>query len=135
MPTATIEERLTLLEQKVARIAPAETDAAPKPAWTNVGGEWKRIAAQPAFVEGTTTKIVEVVEAKYAHELTPEQVQRELPHLPIAQIYAALADYHAHKSEFDAQIAERHRFADALRDAELNPVTREQLQARRQSAA
>ena len=86
-------------------------------------------------IEGTSTKIIEVVEAKYAQELTPEQVQRELPHLTIAQVYAALAVYHAHKPEFDAQIAERHRFADALRDAEPNPVTREQLQARRHNAA
>ena len=31
MPTATIEERLTLLEQKVAHIAPAETASFPPP--------------------------------------------------------------------------------------------------------
>ena len=49
MPTATIEERLTLLEQKVARISPTESETAPKQAW------WKRIVGvykdDPEFAE------------------------------------------------------------------------------------
>ena len=84
-----------------------------------------------AYIDGTTTKVIEVVQAKIVHELTPEALQRELPHLSLAQIYAALAYYHAHQSELDAQIAAQIAYADDLRRANPNPWTREQLLSRR----
>ena len=84
-----------------------------------------------AYLAGTTTKVLEVVEAKAVSDLTPEALQRELPHLTLAQVYAALAYYHAHKPDVDAQIAERYAYADSLRRANPNPWTREQLLARR----
>jgi uncharacterized protein (DUF433 family) len=84
-----------------------------------------------AYVEGTSTKVIEVVQAKQAQELTPEQVQSELPHLTLAQVYAALAYYHANRDELDGQIRERRNFADELRAQEPNPLTRAELIARR----
>jgi len=88
-----------------------------------------------AYIEGTSTKVIEVVQAKQAHDFTPEEVQHELPHLTLAQVYAALAYYHANKADIDAQIVERHRFADELRAQNPNPFTREELLARRDRAA
>lgn len=84
-----------------------------------------------AYVEGTTTKVIEIVVVKQEHGLTPEEVQRELPHLTLAQIYGAMAYYHAHKSELDLQIDSRYRFAETLLTDNPNLFTRETLQARR----
>ena len=85
-----------------------------------------------ATIEGTSTKVIEVVQAKQAHNWTPEQMQSELPHLTLAQVYAALAYYHANRDELDNQIRERREFADELRSRERNPLTRAELIARRQ---
>lgn len=84
-----------------------------------------------AYVEGTSTKVIEVVQAKQAQERTPEQVQSELPHLTLAQVYAALAYYHADRDALDEQIRRRRDFADQLRTQERNPLTRAELIARR----
>ena len=86
-----------------------------------------------AYVEGTTTKVVEVVAVKQAQELTPEELQKELPHLTLAQIYGALAYYHAHKTELDAQIESRFQFADNIRIGSSGSLTREDLQTRQSS--
>jgi len=75
-----------------------------------------------AYVEGTSTKVIEVVQAQQAQERTPEQVQSELPHLTLAQVYAALAYYHANRDELDAKIRARKDFADALRAQEPRPA-------------
>lgn len=68
-----------------------------------------------AYIKGTTTKIIEVALTKRVSGLSPEELQAELPHLSIAQIYAALAYYYAHKAELDAEIERRKQAADALR--------------------
>ena len=88
-----------------------------------------------AYIEGTTTKVIEVAQAKQAPNWTPEQVQSELPHLTLAQVYAALAYYHANRDELDEQIRARKEFADELRAREQNPLTRAELIARRRSTA
>src|SRR5437879_4790070 len=49
-----------------------------------------------AWIEGTTTKVIEVVLNKIASGLSPEELQAELPHLSLAQVYAALAYHYAH---------------------------------------
>jgi uncharacterized protein (DUF433 family) len=44
--------------------------------------------------------------------LSPEEIAAERPHLSLAQIYAALAFYHANKQEIDADIAAEERAYD-----------------------
>ena len=88
-----------------------------------------------AYIEGTATKVIEVVQAKQAHGWTPEQVQSELPHLTLAQVYAALAYYHANRDELDEQIQKRRDFADGLRAQERSPLTRAELVVRRNARA
>lgn len=83
-----------------------------------------------AWIEGTTAKVIEIVLTKLGDDLTPEEVQAELPHLSLAQIYAALAHYHAHKEQLDAQIEEWDRGADQLSAREINPLSRTELLAR-----
>lgn len=41
----------------------------------------------------------------YKLGMSPEEIAREFPHLPIAGIYAALAYYHANQAEVEAEIA------------------------------
>jgi uncharacterized protein (DUF433 family) len=41
----------------------------------------------------------------YKQGLTPEEITREVPHLSLAQVYAALTYYHANREEIEADIA------------------------------
>lgn len=68
-----------------------------------------------AYIEGTTTKVIEVALAKKTSGLTPEELQAELPHLTLAQVYAALAYYYAHQAALDAEIDRRYEYAEKMR--------------------
>ena len=68
-----------------------------------------------AYVEGTTTKVVEVALAKQASGLSPEELQAELPHLTLAQVYGALAYYFEHQADLDADLRRREEQAEELR--------------------
>ncbi len=70
-----------------------------------------------AWIEGTNTKVIEVVLDKVAHGSSPEEIHFQHPHLSLAQIHAALAYYHDHQTELDARIELDYREADALRKA------------------
>jgi uncharacterized protein (DUF433 family) len=41
----------------------------------------------------------------YKRGLTPEEISTEVPHVSLAQIYAALTYYHANREEIEADIA------------------------------
>jgi uncharacterized protein (DUF433 family) len=41
----------------------------------------------------------------YRLGLSPEEIASEIPHLSIAQVYAALAYYHANREEIEADLA------------------------------
>ena len=78
-----------------------------------------------AYVAGTTAKVIEVVLNKEWADQTPEELQRDMPHLTLGQIYAALAYYHQHKEELDAEIERRYQFAERLRaEAGESPFAR-----------
>ena len=68
-----------------------------------------------AFVEGTATKVTEVVLVQQTSHLTADELQRELPHLTLAQVHGALSYYYGHKQELDAQIQREFEFAERLR--------------------
>jgi uncharacterized protein (DUF433 family) len=67
-----------------------------------------------AWIEGTATKVIEVALTKRVSGLTPEELQAELPHLSLAQVYAALAYYHAHQDQLDAEIERRKQWAEEM---------------------
>ena len=58
-----------------------------------------------AWIDDTNVKVVEVVLDKLSHGSSPEEMHLQYPHLSLAQIHAALAYYHDHKVELDAQIS------------------------------
>ncbi len=57
-----------------------------------------------ACVAGSRTTVHRIA-VWYRMGLSPEEIAREYPHLPIAGIYAALAYYHANQPEVEAEIA------------------------------
>ena len=57
-----------------------------------------------AWIDNTQVKVIEVVLDKLAHGSSPEEMHFQYPHLSLSQIYAALAYYHDHQTEIDAQI-------------------------------
>jgi hypothetical protein len=52
---------------------------------------------------------------KLAHGSSAEEIHHQYPHLTLSQIYAALAYYHDHQSELDAEID--HRLEEVSRRA------------------
>jgi uncharacterized protein (DUF433 family) len=82
-----------------------------------------------AWISGTKVKVIEVAVDKLAHGDTPEEMQRQYPHLTLAQIHAALAYYYAHQAEFDAEIARQVKEAEALAEAAKDSPGRQRLRA------
>ena len=56
------------------------------------------------FLAGTKTKVIEIVLDRLAHHWDADEIQRQHPHLSLAQIYSALAYYHDHQEELDRDI-------------------------------
>ncbi|MBM3457915.1 MAG: DUF433 domain-containing protein [Armatimonadetes bacterium] len=88
--------------------------------WTEVRAPIVLDEQGVAYIEGTTAKVIELVVAKQTNGWTPEELQEELPHIPLARVYAALAYYHEHKEELDADIERRWEMVERMR-AEAGP--------------
>ena len=74
-------------------------------------------------IDGTRIGVHSIVtEMRYA-KATPEDLVSEnyWPYLTLAQVYAAIAYYHANKAEIDASIAEEERlYEEAAAEARRN---------------
>jgi uncharacterized protein (DUF433 family) len=55
-------------------------------------------------IAGTGVTVRRIV-SWYQLGLTPEEITREIPHLTLAQVHAALAYYHANREEIEADLA------------------------------
>lgn len=64
-------------------------------------------------IAGTGVTVQRVV-GWYKLGLTPEDIADEIEHLGLAQVYAALAYYHANRDEIEAAIASDAKEAAAL---------------------
>jgi uncharacterized protein (DUF433 family) len=60
-----------------------------------------------AILAGTRVKVVEVVMDRLAHHWDADEIQRQHPHLSLAQIHSALAYYYDHQLELDKDIDRR----------------------------
>src|SRR5437763_1140581 len=69
------------------------------------------------WIEGTNTKVIEVILDKIAYGWSPEEMHLQHPHLPLAKIHAALAYYYDHQAEMDAQIQQQTQRIAAMRQA------------------
>jgi uncharacterized protein (DUF433 family) len=73
-----------------------------------------------SFLAGTRTKVVEIVLDRIAHHWDADEIQRQHPHLSLAQIYSALAYYHDHQADLDREIQDRLERARRIQN-ELGP--------------
>ena len=67
------------------------------------------------FLTGTKTKVVEIVLDRLAHHWDADEIQRQHPHLTLAQIYSALAYYHDHQDDIDRDIEMRFLRGERIR--------------------
>jgi uncharacterized protein (DUF433 family) len=81
------------------------------------------------WIEGTATKVVQVVMDKLAWGWDAEQIHRQYPHLPLAKIHAALSYYYDHKAEIDAEVQRIDREVNAMRAAAGESPLAKQLRA------
>jgi uncharacterized protein (DUF433 family) len=83
-----------------------------------------------AYIAGTRIKVRHIAVEAEMWEQTPEEIQAAHPQLSLGQVYAALAYYHDHKADVDAEIAESDRYAEKMRRQSPNPLSRAGLEAR-----
>jgi uncharacterized protein (DUF433 family) len=82
-----------------------------------------------AWIVGANTKVIEVACDKIAHGSSSEEIQRQHPHLSLAQIHSALAYYYDHQAEYDAEIKQQCEEYDELREGVENSPLRQKLRA------
>ena len=69
-------------------------------------------------IVGTGVSVRRIV-VLYQQGLAPEEITAEIPHLTLAQVYAALAYYHANREEMDSDIAAEESEANKLEKEHL----------------
>jgi uncharacterized protein (DUF433 family) len=65
----------------------------------------KAICAGSPIIRGTRTRVANIA-GYYLMGLTPEEIQRELPHLGLSQVSDALAFYFDHRREIERELQE-----------------------------
>ena len=84
-----------------------------------------------AWIDATQVKVIEVVLDHLAYGWTPEEMHLQHPNLSVTQLYAAMAYYHEHRTEVDAQIESGLKRANELHVASRSTgLRRSELEAR-----
>jgi uncharacterized protein (DUF433 family) len=71
--------------------------------------------ASVPFIEGTTTKVIELVLDVLAYGWSPDELQFQHQYLTLGQIHSALAYYWDHKEELDRDIERRLERVEEIR--------------------
>ncbi|HET6248052.1 MAG TPA: DUF433 domain-containing protein [Tepidisphaeraceae bacterium] len=79
---------------------------------TTLSGHIEIDDAGVARIAGSRVKVIHLVMEKQTNNWSPEELQQNFPHLPIAAVYAAMTYYHDHQAECDAQIDAGLRLAE-----------------------
>ena len=74
------------------------------------------------IIAGTGVTVARIV-GWYQLGLSPEEIADQIRHLSLAQVYAALAHYHANREEMDADIAATVAEADQIEAAQRSKAT------------
>ena len=82
------------------------------------------ISRTPGIKSGTphiagTGVTVRTIVRWYQLGMSAEEITAEYPHLSLAQVYGALAYYHANRAEMDAHMAAEEAESDRLEQAHL----------------
>ena len=70
-------------------------------------------------VAGTGVTVQRIV-GWYKQGLTPEEITTEIPHLSLAQVYAALTYYHANRDAIEASLAAEEAEAQHLEERHVS---------------
>jgi uncharacterized protein (DUF433 family) len=82
-------------------------------------------------VAGTRTRVRLIAVDHIANGWDAVQIHQHYPYLSLGQIHSALAYYYDHKEAMDAEIAEKERFAEEMRQKQDDtPWLRERLRAK-----
>jgi uncharacterized protein (DUF433 family) len=79
------------------------------------------------FIAGTATKVRMVVVNHRAFGWDGRELQEQMPHLTLGQVYAALSYYYDHQAPIDADIEAGERLAEDLRPQLENVEARDAL--------
>jgi uncharacterized protein (DUF433 family) len=82
------------------------------------------------YIAGTATKVRLVAGNHRAFGWDGRELQAQMPHLSLGQVYAALSYYYDHKETIDADIDAGEQRAEALRATLEYPEARAELLAR-----
>lgn len=83
-----------------------------------------------AWIDDTRIKVVEIVLDHITYGYSPEEIHLQYPGLSLAQVYAAFSYYYDHQSDLDAELRQRYRRVDALRQKMQQPFKRKKLKSR-----
>jgi uncharacterized protein (DUF433 family) len=72
-----------------------------------------------ARISGTGVTVRRIVEW-YKSGYSPEEIANEIGHLTLAQVFAALAYYHANREEIETDIADENEIAKQLEAKQRN---------------
>jgi uncharacterized protein (DUF433 family) len=84
------------------------------------------------FIEGTNTKIVEIVTEMKAYGWSPEEIHFQHKYLSLGQIYSALAYYWDNASEIDGDIKDRLAKIEDIRRQIGSSDIKQRLEEKRQ---
>jgi len=68
-------------------------------------------------IQGTRTKVIEIVLDKITYGWSPEELQYQHPQLSLGQVYSALAYYADHREKLDTEIENQLMHIDKLKES------------------
>jgi uncharacterized protein (DUF433 family) len=80
-----------------------------------------------AFISGTTTKVIEVVQDHLAHHWHAEDICRQYPYLSLAQVHGALTYYYDHQQEIDTDLERRRRRVAEIKSRRADDALKDKL--------
>ena len=80
-------------------------------------------------IEGTRTKVIEIVRPHLGHGWSPDELVYQYPYLTLGQVHSALAYYWDHQEELDADIARRDAYVEEMRQSTPEPPVVARLRA------
>ncbi|MCA9010912.1 MAG: hypothetical protein KDB01_14270 [Planctomycetaceae bacterium] len=83
-----------------------------------------------AFIQGTTTKVTEIVSCHLGYRWDADQIHRQLSGLSLAQIHAALGYYYEHQVVCDLQLRASEAESENLRSRFENSAVLEKLRGK-----
>jgi uncharacterized protein (DUF433 family) len=86
--------------------------------------------AGTAFIQGTRTTVLQIVECHLAYRWDAEQIHQQLYGLTLPQIHAALGYYYEHKSECDDLLKSTYERSEVLRQEHENKILTQTLRGR-----